>query len=237
MIKDLFCLEQKQYINDLQSYMEHDVYFDESGDLGWILDQPYRQGGSSRYFTIAYIIIAPENNKHINRFLRKFNRERGSNKEFKGADFAKARAKNTAVKIINMLDLHNDIIIGSITVKKTATPIRLIGTGNDDVLYNHMVQIGICSKINGFTKINIIPDKRSVPAGSQNGCSDLIKNELWLVQRSTVEIEYSPEESHNNDRLMFIDWIANFVWRHYEDGDSGAYNVLGRKLQETKLFF
>lgn len=31
------------------------VYLDESGDLGWVLDKPYRNGGSSRFMTIAFV--------------------------------------------------------------------------------------------------------------------------------------------------------------------------------------
>ena len=114
--------------------MEYDVYLDESGDLGWTLDRPYRKGGSSQYFTIAYIILPTDNNKHITRFLRKFNQERGSNKELKGADFTKGRAKATANKIISLLDLHQDIIIGAVTALKSGVPNRLINSGNDDVL-------------------------------------------------------------------------------------------------------
>lgn len=217
--------------------MEVDVYFDESGDLGWTLDKPYRKGGSSRYFTIAYIILPSDKNKHINRFLRKFNKARKSNKEIKGADFTNGRAKSTAKDIMYLLDLHSDIQIGSVTIKKSGIPTRLVNTNNDDVLYNYMVKEAICTKIAEFSKTNIIPDKRSVPAGSQNSCSDLIKHDLWLAQRSSVEIEYRPEESHNNERLIFIDWIANFVWRHYEDGHSHAHSILGRKLIEYNLFF
>lgn len=50
----------------------HDVYFDESGDLGWILDAPYRDGGSSRYFTIAYVLIPSEKSILLDRFIRRF---------------------------------------------------------------------------------------------------------------------------------------------------------------------
>jgi len=33
------------------------VYVDESGDLGWEFAQPFRQGGSSRYLTIASLLV------------------------------------------------------------------------------------------------------------------------------------------------------------------------------------
>ena len=68
--------------------MEYDVYFDESGDLGWKLNQPYRKGGSSQFFTIAYIIIPTDKNKYINRFIKQFHKDRqGIEKEVKGAEF------------------------------------------------------------------------------------------------------------------------------------------------------
>jgi hypothetical protein len=35
------------------------IYLDESGDLGWRFDKPYRYGGSSRYLTIVSLIISP----------------------------------------------------------------------------------------------------------------------------------------------------------------------------------
>lgn len=217
--------------------MEVDVYFDESGDLGWTLDQPYRKGGSSRYFTIAYIILPADKNKYINRFLRKFNKSRNSSKEVKGAKFSNGRAKVMAKDIMKLLDIHSDILIGSITAKKSGVPAQIVNSGNDDVLYNHMVQQAICSKLPAFSKVNIIPDKRSVPTGSQNSCSDLIKHDLWMIRGASVEIAYRPEESHHNERLMFIDWIANFVWRYHEDGHAHAYSILGRKLIEDTLFF
>jgi len=33
------------------------IYIDESGDLGWKLDKPNRNGGSSKFITITGILI------------------------------------------------------------------------------------------------------------------------------------------------------------------------------------
>lgn len=218
--------------------MEYDVYFDESGDLGWKLDEVFRKNGSSQYFTIAYIILPTFDIKHITRFIRNFHKERkGSYKEFKGADFRNQKARSTSRKIVELLDWNNRITIGAVTVKKSNVPSPLMGTKNDDVLYNHMVKTGLCSTIASLEKVNIIPDKRSVPKGSQNSCSDLLKDELWLCRDSNVQISYEPEESHNKDGLMFIDWIANFVWRSYENDRKDAYQILKPHLQEEQLFF
>lgn len=40
------------------------VYLDESGDLGWVMDKPYRHGGSSRFMTIAFV-ACPKEKKHL----------------------------------------------------------------------------------------------------------------------------------------------------------------------------
>lgn len=62
------------------------VYLDESGDLGWSLDKPFRYGGSSRYLTIAALII-PDNLRHLPKRIVKDiyeKRKRSPQKELKG---------------------------------------------------------------------------------------------------------------------------------------------------------
>lgn len=51
--------------------MQISVYLDESGDLGWKFDHPYRNGGSSRYLTIAAILIHPDKRKHLKRVMKR----------------------------------------------------------------------------------------------------------------------------------------------------------------------
>ncbi|MEM9822823.1 MAG: hypothetical protein AAF985_17210, partial [Bacteroidota bacterium] len=78
------------------------------------------------------------------------------------------------------------------------------------------------------------------PNGSQNSCADLIKHKLWCELDSSVKIGYQPGESRTNQHLQFIDWIANFIWRNYEDGhiakNCEAYQILSPLLQEQTLY-
>ena len=137
--------------------MEYDIYFDESGDLGWMLNQSYRKGGSSQFFTIAYLLLPTNKNKLITRFIKKFHKERkGKEIEIKGATFRNVRAKSMARKIVDLLKSNPDFVLGSITVKKDNVPIRIKNDRNADVLYNHLVQLGLCSKISKLIKVNII---------------------------------------------------------------------------------
>lgn len=218
--------------------MEYNIYLDESGDLGWRLEHPYRRGGSSKYFTIGYMLIPVEKLKHIKRFIKKFHSDRGGKeKEIKGADLRIKRAESLSRSIIELFEWNNDIVLGSITAFKQNAPKRIVHSSNDEVLYNHMVTKAICSKVALCDKVNFIPDERSVPRGSQNSCFDMIKNELWLKQHSEAELSFVPGISKKEEGLMFVDWIANFVWRHYEDNNSNPYFILSKYLQEDTLFF
>ncbi|MEM8527828.1 MAG: DUF3800 domain-containing protein [Bacteroidota bacterium] len=222
--------------------MKYHAYFDESGDLGWTLDKPYRKGGSSQYFTIAALILPSEKEKYINRFIKKFHKERGGQeREYKGADFSNRKAKVMARKIVALLQDDDEMTLVAATIKKANMPPILQGTDNSNILYNHMVQSILCHHIKNLHQVQIIPDKRSIPSGSQNSCADLIKHKLWCELQSNVNIHYQAAESHHNQRLQFIDWVANFVWRGFEgQGTSGqgeAYEVLERAMEDNKYPF
>jgi len=217
--------------------MEYDIFFDESGDLGWVLDKPFRKDGSSKFFSISYIIIPAGSQKHLSRFVRGIYKERNrTTKELKGTDFRAPAAKSVSRRIAAVIERHN-FIAGSIVVNKSNVPIRLMDPGCKDVLYNFMVQLGLCDKVSSFDTINIIPDERSVPSVSKNTCSDLIRSKLWLEMGSNTIVNYTPKVSHQSNELMFIDWITNFTWRNYENNEPAPFQILERYMDVKELFF
>jgi len=50
-------------------------YLDESGDLGWKLNKPYRQGGSSRFLTISTLTIHESIKFESKRVIRKLHKK------------------------------------------------------------------------------------------------------------------------------------------------------------------
>lgn len=96
------------------------LYLDESGDLGWKFDKPYRDGGSSRYLTIATLII-PQNLSHLpKRIIREIytDRKQPTTRELKGKDLSK-REKQKFVNLVVELPRRNPSIQAIvITVKK-----------------------------------------------------------------------------------------------------------------------
>jgi hypothetical protein len=218
-------------------FMLRDVFFDESGDLGWQLTDSFRVGGSSNYFTIAFLILPPSKNKLIDRFVRRFNDKRGSSKEFKGANFRRGRAAKISREMISLFRRNADIEIVCATIDKRTVAGVVQEKGNNDILYNYLVREGLIDRLRVFKTVRIVPDQRSIPHGSQNSCADLLKTALWFDESVETRISYAPEESHANYRLQFIDWMANFTWRSYENGDGDALEILRPFITEIRIGF
>ena len=123
--------------------MSHKLYLDESGDLGWTLHKPYRSNGSSKFLSIAYVIVPNEQIKFCNRIVRDiyhlFNVQ--SNVELKGTSMNDQQKLITAGKIARLLRDKPDMHLGAITVKKENVKTHLREDGN--ILYNFM--IGLCT--------------------------------------------------------------------------------------------
>jgi len=83
------------------------VYLDESGDLGFKFKKPFGKGGSSRYLTIALLIIPPDLSKYSKRIVRSLytRLRRPTSNELKGS----------------MLNLHDKVFFA----KKVASKIKI----------------------------------------------------------------------------------------------------------------
>jgi hypothetical protein len=212
-------------------------YIDESGDLGWKFDMPNRAGGSSRYLTIAYLIL-PKEQIHIpTRLIKKvYNKYKLDSKiEKKGAGFTDKEASYIADLIINMLNTNDRMTISCITIKKENVHEHI--REDQNVIYNYSLVLSFAKRVKDFKAIKIIPDKRSVKINKGDQIDNYLKTKLWMELGSKVLIEYEPRESHSEENLWLIDWIANFTWRHYEDNRSDAFIKLSKRIIVDSLYF
>lgn len=101
--------------------MASNVYLDESGDLGWALDKPYRYGGSSRYLTIAFVVCPSEKKHLLQRIVSDVYKHTHTNpkQELKGSALSVADKCFFAEKVRKLVSMHPDIVVGSITVNKS----------------------------------------------------------------------------------------------------------------------
>lgn len=217
--------------------MASNVYLDESGDLGWVLDKPYRHGGSSRYLTIAFV-VCPSEKKHLLRRIVvdvykrvKFNPQ----KELKGSTLSIGDKCFFAEKVRKLVSMNPDIVIGSITVNKSKVQQHIREDANK--LYNYMICLAVLPVIKNQPVVNLIRDNKTIKVKSGNCLIDYLQTTLWFELSSRTKIVDIPSDSKRVRNLIFIDWINNLIWGKYEDNNTQAYDILRNVISSKKLFF
>ncbi|NIG57145.1 DUF3800 domain-containing protein [Chitinophaga sp. Cy-1792] len=217
--------------------MRSHVFLDESGDLGFKFNQPYRSGGSSRYLTLGYL-ICPITDFHIpKRIVRdvyhKFRFD--AKKEIKASDLQKHHKDFICASTIKMMEKHPHFILGGITVKKEKVLPHIRADGN--ILYNYMMRVALIEKVQDHQSCKITRDYRYTKIASSNSCIDYLQTFIWLENNKPAVLTDNPCHSHTDDGLIFIDWITNIIWSKYEDGYEGWHNQLHHCLSQIELFF
>lgn len=213
------------------------VYLDESGDLGWVLDKPYRHGGSSRFMTIAFV-ACPSEKKHLLRRIvvdvyRKTKTDPKT--ELKGSSMTVEAKCFFAERVRKLVSMNPDIVIGAITVNKSKVQKHIREDGNK--LYNYMIRLAVLPTIKGEPYVNLIRDNKTVKVKSGNSLIDYLQTTLWFDIECSTKIIDIPSDSKKVKNLIFIDWMNNLVWGKYEDGNDKAYNILRNVIFSKKLFF
>lgn len=217
--------------------MHSNIFLDESGDLGWTFNKPYRQGGSSRFLTIAYLICP---STHINiprRFVRDFYKKYNFNPkdEIKASELKSHHKDFICQETLKMMAKYPNFLLGSITVKKSNVAIHLQSDGNK--LYNYMIGLSAVEKVLDHTTCKLTRDVRSVKVASGNSCIDYLQILVWFHKNKPLQLTDNPTHSHHEDGIIFIDWVTNIVWSKYEDNYPNWCNQLDRCLTEKRLFF
>lgn len=214
------------------------VYIDESGDLGFTHDKPFRSGGSSRFLTITFLLIPKAIQHHPQRIIRDiYNyRKRSPNNELKGSDLNPTTQLFFTNMVVALLKRFTDIRIFSITVNKANVEGHIRQDPNK--LYNYMIGLILIDFIKDFPLVTFIPDKRSIKVNSGNSLSDYLQIKLWFDMKSKTKINNRPKESCNESNLQFVDFISHIIWSKYEDQEnSAAYKTLAPYISEKHLFF
>ena len=217
--------------------MSHTVYLDESGDLGFKFDAPYRQGGSSRHLTMAFIVI-PDAKKNllkrvVKRVYERFDIAVGT--EIKGSLLTVAQ-KNYIARQLTALVLKNpDILISAITVKKenVATHIRQ----DSNLLYNYMMRRSVIDYIKTHANVNLIRDNKSVKIASGNTLVNYLQTTLWFDCMATTVLKDLPSDSKSVRGLFLVDWINSIVFHHYENANSSPFTIMLPVIKNKQLFF
>lgn len=213
------------------------IYLDESGDLGWKFNHPYRRGGSSRFLTIAYIICPPSKKELLKRIVKKIYQKYGVDPktELKGSMLNNIQKEYVASRVANLLIANPDVIIGAITVKKQNVQTHIREDSNK--LYNYMLKLAFLDKIRLYPEVALVRDNRSIKVKSGNSLIDYLQTTLWFEMKSTCKLQDFPSDSKAVHNLVLVDWICNIVWGACEDSNREPLKPLRGKVQLQSLFF
>lgn len=213
------------------------VYIDESGDLGWKLDKPYRHGGSSKFLTISFLLTPNNSKKFPKRLVKKFYDNFGipTYLEVKGTELSFDQREYFIEKTIKLLELHNEIKILSITVQKDNVAEHIRGDGNK--LYNYMIGLILLDEICNEEFVTLIPDPRVIKVKSGNSLVDYLQTKLWFEKNSKTKLVVENVSSENSLCIKFIDIITNIMWRKYENNEAYFADLLIPKIICKRLFF
>ena len=213
------------------------VYLDESGDLGWTLDKPYRHGGSSRYMTIAFVACPAEKKYLLSRIVADVYKNTKSNPkvELKGSSLSVQDKCYFAKKVEKLISTNSDIHIGAITVNKDKVQQHIRKDGNK--LYNYMIRLSVLPCINTEPLVNLIRDNKTIKVKSGNSLIDYLQMFLMFDMNCSTHIVDIPSDSKRVKNLIFIDWINNLIWGNYEDGNTEPFEILKDVITPKELFF
>lgn len=213
------------------------VFLDESGDLGWKFDAPYQLGGSSRYLTIAFVVLPNSYKGYPKRIVHSlFNKFEISPKiEQKGSSLGEDQKLFVVQKTITMLERYPDISIHSITVLKTKVMMHIRQDPNK--LYNYMIGLILPDAVKNATDVNVFPDPRTIKVKSGNSLVDYLQIKLWFCLNVSTKLYWHNIISDNSKGIQFADWISNIVWCKYEYGKSEVADLLLPHISSKTLFF
>lgn len=217
--------------------MRSHIFLDESGDLGFKFDAPYRERGSSRYLTLGYLINPITHCNIVSRLVRDVYYKYGFNprQEVKASDLKRHHKDFICQNTVKMMQKYPDFVLGAITAKKENVHAHIRVDGNK--LYNYMMRLALVDKIQDHQSCKITRDNRSVKVASGNSLIDYLQTFIWLENNKPAILTDNPRASHTEEGLIFIDWITNIVWSKHEDEYAGWCDQLSGYIEEIELYF
>jgi len=213
------------------------IYLDESGDLGWTLDQPYRRGGSSRHLTIAALIVSPENRHRPKRVIKKLYEKYSwdVSQERKWSDMKQAERVIFAERSKQLVESVQDVKYFSITVKKENVQDHIRQDSNK--LYNYMINLLLSDEMARYDSVTLVPDPRSIKVESGNSLHDYLQTQLWFERGVQTQLNTCPCDSSCSRNVQFADMLSGLVQSHHEDRRSDPWRVLSPRIRSKALYF
>lgn len=213
------------------------ISLDESGDLGWSLNRPFQQGGSSRYLTIGALLTPSDARAPPKRTIKRLYEKHKwpTDEEKKWATMEQAERVDFARAAVRLVTSGRGIKLFAITTKKENVRDRIRSDPNK--LYNYMIRLLLADEMAQWDQVLLVPDKRSIKVASGNSLHDYLSIYLLFEKAVETTLNTHPAESHKNRNLQFADMLAGLVQSHHERGQSDPWEILRPHITHKTLFF
>lgn len=214
------------------------IYIDESGDLGWKLDKPYGEGGSSRHLTIAAVVVREHEHEHRpGRVVRDMYKAHGwdTASEKKWTRMSKAARLDFACRAVKLVAGQPSIRLFAMTVKKSNVQEHLRHDPN--LLYNYMLKLMLLDEMALHDEVIMKPDPRTIKVQSGNSQHEYLQTVLWYEHGAQTRLHNEPEDSQGQLGIQFADMLAGVVQSYHEHNQQAPWRALRSKTSWTSLFF
>lgn len=212
------------------------IYLDESGDLGWNFSAPYLRGGSSRFLTLAALLVLQDANRLTERRLRQlYISQHWSRGEKKWAGLSKSGKTEFAKTAAVLAKVNKKIQYRAIVVNKVNVADHIRSDPNK--LYNYMTKLLLLESIAQHESVELIPDRRSMKVESGNGMHDYLVYGLLFDKNSNTRLTTTPTDSQHCLNLQFADLLAGAIQSHFEFNTSSWFSCLEKVLDLKKLYY
>lgn len=200
------------------------VLLDESGDLGWIFDKPYRHGGSSRFFTIGATVGIDNAHRKPGAVFKRLAKIQNwtSKNEKKWIDLGSQVRKTFANLTVDMAKEHPGVHLLVCVLDKQKVPLHI--RGHHHLIYAWLASSLIAPTIRTLRHTSICPDELN--SGSEALVETVLRKDLWFHLRSKACVTRIARSGALEDGLSFCDFLAGSFQSHFEDGDSDAFHIL-----------
>lgn len=200
-------------------------YIDESGDLGF-------GSGGSQYFVIAVVCVDRGNQVQLKRFVRKFRIEQKlpTKVELKAATTKLGRRNDFCHRLTGLDCSAHYLVVNKSRVKPELRK-------DTNILYNYLTGMLLTPLMSPLREACIHLDNRTIKVASGNSLHDYLRIKLWFEMNSVVNVKFAYLDSRECLGIQTADFVANAVYRNYENSDVEGYNKLMEIFGEKKKLF
>lgn len=216
-------------------------FLDESGDLGWTLDKPFGNGGSSQHLTIATISSDVESQKHIGRFVKRAKKKYGfsSKKEMKWTDLNHQQRLDFSEKAAKLIKEHDGLQCYAIVVAKRGVAHHL--RNDKSLLYNYLIRMSLLDEVVKYPNVTLIPDPQGIAPNTGAPLHHYMQHMAYEYAAKTgssvTSVGFKQLDSSASFGIQFADMLAGIIQQKFEGINEEYFAHLADVIQLKKFFF